>query len=183
MRILSILFMAAGAFAAAAEVKPPPPDKDFDARLKAYVELKRNVTKGLAEPPANSDPKLIEQRRTAAAQAISDARAGAKPGNLFTPAASAQIRRIIRSEMKGSDGKSAKDAAKTGNPVAEGTPFTPKVNAPYPASAPISMVPPTLLMRLPQLPQDIEYRFVGKTLILFDADARLILDLLPNAQP
>jgi hypothetical protein len=34
---------------------------------------------------------------------------------------------------------------------------------------------------LPQLPEDVEYRIVGKTLILRDVDANIIVDFIPNA--
>jgi len=33
------------------------------------------------------------------------------------------------------------------------------------------------------LPEDLEYRFVGKHLILYDAKAGLVVDFIPNAIP
>jgi hypothetical protein len=39
------------------------------------------------------------------------------------------------------------------------------------------------LLRLPQLPKEVEYRFVGRDLILRDVAANLIVDFLPNAVP
>jgi hypothetical protein len=56
-----------------------------------------------------------------------------------------------------------------------------KVNSPYPDKQPLSSVPPNVLASLPQLPKDIEYRFVGKHLILRDVRANLIIDYMPNA--
>jgi hypothetical protein len=44
-------------------------------------------------------------------------------------------------------------------------------------------VPPNVLQALPKLPLDIEYRFVGKHLILRDARANLIIDYMLNAIP
>jgi hypothetical protein len=55
------------------------------------------------------------------------------------------------------------------------------VNAKYPPNAPLSTMPPTVLLNLPKLPQGLEYRFVGKHLILFDSKANLIVDILRNA--
>ena len=46
-----------------------------------------------------------------------------------------------------------------------------KVNQPYPKAEPLSTVPPDVLKALPVLPEDLEYRFVGKHLILYDARA------------
>jgi hypothetical protein len=44
-------------------------------------------------------------------------------------------------------------------------------------------VPVNILARLPRLPDDIEYRFLGRDLILLDARARVILDRIPSAIP
>jgi hypothetical protein len=51
-----------------------------------------------------------------------------------------------------------------------------KVNARYPADAPLPTVPPNLLANLPQLPEDLEYRIIGRDLILRDVHANLIVD-------
>jgi hypothetical protein len=58
-----------------------------------------------------------------------------------------------------------------------------RVNAEYPVDAPLSMVTPALLARLPAPPAPLEYRFVGRDLILLDASARLIVDVIENAVP
>ena len=64
----------------------------------------------------------------------------------------------------------------------DGPPKVPlKVNAKYPESEPLPTVPPNLLARLPRLPEDVEYRIVGKNLILRDVDANIIVDFIPNA--
>ena len=34
---------------------------------------------------------------------------------------------------------------------------------------------------LPKLPEDLEYRFVSRTMILLDTHANLIVDFVPNA--
>ncbi len=56
-------------------------------------------------------------------------------------------------------------------------------NAPYPEGAPLSMVPPELLARLPKLPEPLQYRFVGGHLILHDPEARLVVDYLKETVP
>ena len=55
------------------------------------------------------------------------------------------------------------------------------VNAIYPDGPPLSTVPPTLLLRLPTLPATLDYRFVGKALVLRDVRANIIVDFIPNA--
>jgi len=44
-------------------------------------------------------------------------------------------------------------------------------------------VPMVVLERLPLLPDELEYRLIGRTLVLWDIDADLILDVLPDAIP
>jgi hypothetical protein len=36
-------------------------------------------------------------------------------------------------------------------------------------------------MSLPKLPEQLEYRLVGKTLIIRDVEANIIVDFVPNA--
>jgi hypothetical protein len=45
------------------------------------------------------------------------------------------------------------------------------------------MVWPSILCALPPLPDELQYRFAGRTLILWDVHADLIVDLLPGALP
>jgi hypothetical protein len=44
-------------------------------------------------------------------------------------------------------------------------------------------VPPSVLLILPPLPACLHYRFVGRDLVLVDAVAQLIVDILPAAAP
>ena len=82
---------------------------------------------------------------------------------------------------------------KQGNPKVEGVPTRQnptvdvkknvpvRVNGDYPDSAPFSSMPPTLLLKLPQLPDEVRYRFVGRHLILRDTEANVILDYILDA--
>lgn len=44
-------------------------------------------------------------------------------------------------------------------------------------------MPPKLLLALPLLPEELEYLFVNRDLVLWDWHADLIIDVLPNAIP
>ena len=59
----------------------------------------------------------------------------------------------------------------------------PKVNADYPETAALATVPPLILKRLQRLPDGLEYRFMGRDLILRDTRANLIVDVLREAVP
>ena len=55
------------------------------------------------------------------------------------------------------------------------------MNAKYPSGETLPTVPPNLLANLPTLQKDVEYRVIGRTLILRDVDANIIVDFIPNA--
>jgi len=57
------------------------------------------------------------------------------------------------------------------------------VNAIYPDAAPASNVPPSLLLKLPPLPEEVRYSFIGRALILRDSEANVILDFIPDVVP
>jgi hypothetical protein len=42
-------------------------------------------------------------------------------------------------------------------------------------------MPPNVLAALPALPEDIEYRFAGRQLFLFDTRAGIVIDRMPSA--
>jgi hypothetical protein len=60
--------------------------------------------------------------------------------------------------------------------------YPPRVNEPYPAMSPLGTFPPLLLGALPRLPDDLEYRFMGRHLIMRDTKANLIVDYLSDVR-
>ena len=59
--------------------------------------------------------------------------------------------------------------------------FQHAIDGAYPAGKTQATMPGSLLARLPQLPDDIEFRFVGAHLILYDVRTNTIMDRLPDA--
>jgi hypothetical protein len=47
----------------------------------------------------------------------------------------------------------------------------------------MSTMPPDILAALPQLPEELEYRFVGDRLILLDTKAHVIVDYVDDVLP
>jgi hypothetical protein len=54
------------------------------------------------------------------------------------------------------------------------------VDEPFPWGAQ-NLMPPTVLRALPALPDELEYRFVGRDLVLIDIHANLVVDILDAA--
>jgi hypothetical protein len=121
----------------------------------------------------------------ALARAIAAKRARAGPGDVFLPEIQPLFRRLIAAQPEGPDTLAARKAILEGNPGEEedSVPVVVQVNAVYPAGAPRSTVPPSLLLTLPPLPPSLHYGFVGRDLVLVDSVAQIIVDFLPDAAP
>jgi len=178
--VLMLTLAVAGSAVLAQEKFANSPDAavlgDFKARVEKYDELRKKADDSAPPLKESSDPAKIKEAQHALAERIGAARAGVKPGEIFTPEITPVIKRLLRPEAKQHD---TKEAMKEDKPVVVSF----KVNGPYPDKQPVATVPPNVLAALPQLPKDIEYRFIEKHLILRDARANLIIDYIPNAIP
>jgi hypothetical protein len=177
------VFSAVPLFATQRGNVPANPDaltqQDFKKRVDAYVALHNAAVKDVGTLKPTSDPAEIKQGQNALAQRIAAARADAKPGDLFTPEIKTRFRELLAPHLKGEDGRDAKAIVKDDAPVA--VPF--KVNAVYPEGKSLPTVPAQLLVNLPTLPKELEYRIIEKHLILRDTEANLIVDYMLNAIP
>jgi hypothetical protein len=149
----------------------------FEARAKDYILLQKRIESGLAPLKPTDDPRRLADHRNQLARQLRDARPVARPGDIFSDAAPA-IRAITLEDSKRREAADVYAAMQEVPPQAP-----PAVNADYPAKAPLANVPPLLLLKLPPLPDGLEYRFMGRDLILRDAKANLIVDFVPEAVP
>ena len=147
---------------------------DFKTRIDGYVDLRKKADSGAPTLKETNEPAKIQMAQEALAKRIMTTRAHAKRGDIFTPEITLRFRRLLRPELKDPDTKQLIQEDNPGN-----VKF--KVNGPYPDAEPLSTVPPNVLASLPQLPPDLEYRFVGKHLILRDSRANLVVDYIANA--
>jgi hypothetical protein len=150
---------------------------EFKQRVDAYMKVHNRLEKDTPPLKRTDDPVRIKASQDALSAAIRAERASAVQGEVFTPEIADRLRRLMNPEMIGKKGietnKSLKEDAPLGVVV--------KVNAPYPEDAPLPTVPPNLLASLPALPDDLEYRVIGRALILRDVHANLIVDFIPRA--
>lgn len=151
--------------------------QDFKARVEKYVSISKKADDDTPPLKKTKDPAEIRVAQDSLGQRIRALNANAKHGDVFSPEIAAYFKRLLRPEVTD---KGTKAAIEDDNP--ESIPNL-KVNAIYPEKETLSTVPPNVLMTLPKLPDDIEYRFVGKHLILRDVRANLIIDYIPNAIP
>lgn len=147
---------------------------EFAERIGKYAALRGELEKKTPPPATSSDPAVVVALEDSLADQVRAARAGARQGDVFTPAATAAFRKILR-EMDASSWRIIMDV----NPGQ----FPHRVNDAYPKDKPLSTMPPDLLARLPRLPSGLQYRFIGSTLILHDITTNLIVDRMPEAIP
>jgi hypothetical protein len=157
----------------------PEVKKALSRRLDEYVQLRQEVKSKYPAPKKTDDPSQIASRQDALAHGIREARRGARQGDVFGAEIAACLEQLVHNHFTAT----AKRATQEGNPAVEGGGVEAKVNAKYPTEAPLSTVPPSLLLTLPELPKGLEYRFVGKTMVLHDAEAGLIVDFVPHVTP
>ncbi len=161
----------------------PPEVKEFESHVAEYVKLHKRLEGQLPPLKEKAQPEEIASHKKALAAVIKAARPEARPGDIFSPA-DAYLREVVKREMRGKAGASARETVKEGNPKLESPVKVPLVvNAYYPEQAPLSTVPPLLLLQLPKLPEEVEYRFVGRHLVLRDTKANIIVDFLLNVVP
>jgi hypothetical protein len=152
---------------------------DFQKRVEAYVTLHKKLEGSLPDLPNEATPQQIDQHQRGLSKLMQEARADAKPGDLFTPAMQQLVRRLMAQVFKGASGQQLRRSIFDENPVD----MRLAVNGRYPDSVPLSTVPPQVLQNLPTLPEDLEYRFVGTRLILLDTHAHTIADYMGRALP
>lgn len=161
--------------------------ESFQERLDGYVKLRKSAGDGVPVLKKNASPQEIQNHDLALAEAIRKARPNAKQGDILSADVRPVIAKLLSSKLTGPGSQKTKASIKEGNPKDEKAPGEVEpviaVNAVYPKNAPLSTVPPSLLLRLPKLPKDIEYRFVGRTMILRDRQADLIIDYMKGAVP
>lgn len=151
----------------------------FDHSVKRYLALKARLHREVPQLRVTGKSAEISNRSDMLAGAIQRARGPAPQGEFF----GADVARVIRTDLsralKGVRVASLL-ARINDEPVLRATPT---VHLRFPTTSSLATMPAHLLEALPKLPQGLEYRFAGRTLILRDRDAALILDFLPDALP
>ncbi|HUS05223.1 MAG TPA: hypothetical protein VMZ52_02935 [Bryobacteraceae bacterium] len=176
------------AVARPADSSPLPPGvAEFSDRAKDYAKLQKSLRAKLPGIKKRDTPDRITSHQNLLAASLKVARQNAKQGDILIAAVRPYFTQLVRAELTGPGSKPAREILKESNPR-NGKEPSPKpvkvaINATYPTEAPFTTVPPSVLLKLPKLPDELEYRFVGKTLILRDTAANLIVDYLPEVAP
>lgn len=151
----------------------------FEKQVKDYVQLRDKVKANAPKLSKDSTPEQIQAYRTALEQSLRTERAGAKRGDIFRTETADYIRRTLKTEFQGKDRQELRETMF--ETEVQGVVL--RVNYPYAQSAELSEMPATLLAKLPQLPKEVRYRFVGRNMLLVDRESNVIIDYMPDALP
>jgi hypothetical protein len=148
--------------------------QSFEQAVQGYEQLRARFEAPL--PPLHSRgawSTLITRRYLASA--LRAARRDARAGSIFTPSLAVIVRLRLAEALTPSERLllAAGDDDESGVPI-------PLVNEPL-ATEWLTPLPAAATQQLPPLPVAIEYRLLGTTLVLWDSDAEIIIDVLPQA--
>ncbi len=168
----------------AATLTQPLNDSDglvaFARAADNYAFMHRRLERRLPVVEVNANPETIRRAIDAMATAVRAARPDARQGEMFNPLVLVAIRTRIARALR-AHGMTAADvrAAELAEGV-DSSAVTLKVNGAFPWLIGTAMVP-CVIEALPPLPPELQYRIVGRDLVLLDVHAGLVVDILPLA--
>ncbi len=145
----------------------------FQRAADEYAFLHRRIEREQPPIEIGSDAETLNRAIESMAAALRAARPDAREGDLFAP----PVRGLLRAKIGAALNRSGLGVAdlvpameETDSPVVRVHGAMPWKNA--------ADMPPTVLAALPELPPELQYRFVGGDLVLVDVHASLIVDIL-----
>ncbi len=139
----------------------------------------RTKEAGKSPRPTAATDKLADKRNQLA-DSVREVRSGARQGDIFTEPIAQYFRRQIAATLNGPQGARIRASLKHAEPLHG---MSLRVNEPYPPSLPLQSTPPSLLLNLPTLPKELQYRIVDNELVLLDIAPNIVVDYLPHVFP
>jgi hypothetical protein len=160
-------------------MQPPQPVlKAFQDRVRDYVAFHNNVQKMVPSLRETAVPEEIAKREAALGAALIKQRPDAKEGDFFIKEVQPYFARIIKDDFAK---RSNADRQALVLELPKGLKIG--VNMVYPTTLPLLTFPGNLLKALPELPRELEYRIVGRHLVLRDTTGNIIVDILRDVFP
>ena len=153
----------------------------FTQRIDAYMQIHNAVERSLALPRLFDDPEDLFAAIAAMQSGIRRARPHARQGDLFTDDVAGVIRTRLHARLTACDERVEDVLAFINEEQLPGA-RRPAIHQRFPWKLGSAMWP-SLLGVLPPLPEDLQYRFADRDLVLIDMHANLVVDILANALP
>lgn len=152
---------------------------DLNRHVKDYLKQRQRVKDKLPPLSKEATPEQITAYQKSFVEALRAMRAGTKSGYIFNKETAGYLRTIIKTEFPPREKTEIREAVLEAD--TKGVPL--KVNYPYPETKELTQIPPTLLLKLPQMPKEVKYRYIGRHMALVDTDNGLIVDYMLDALP
>ena len=149
----------------------------FTKRVNAYMDLHKKAEEGAPDVSKGATPAEVMVFEKALGDRIKAARSTAQQGDVFAPDVAPLFKTIFADYYRRRSGREIRLL------FDEVPNFKPQVNMTYPANLPKANFPPRLALAMPQLPEQLEYRLVGDSLVMRDSKANLIVDYIPGIVP
>jgi hypothetical protein len=152
--------------------------KAFLDRIQEYVKFHNNVEKMVPALKETANPDEIAKRELALGNTLIKQRPDAKEGDFFIKQYQPYLIQIVKDDF-------AKRKVADRKALLVELPKNVKigVNMIYPTTLPLATFPANLLKALPELPKELEYRIVGRNLILRDVTGNVIVDIVRDIFP
>jgi hypothetical protein len=175
LSVILVFGMIAATAAQVAEPTGDPAVAAFSASVERYADLRARFAAPLPPLRASRGEWSTLVARRFLASAIRTARRDARPGSIFTSPVAALFEQRIAAALTPAERLvlAGADDEESAAPIA-------LPNEPLAADW-LTPLPSRLAMQLPPLPVAIEYRLVGASLVLWDVDAEIVIDVLPGA--
>lgn len=179
--VLSICAVMAASLAGQAQEPPSTDDtlRHFHHAVDAYAQLHRRLEHRVAPLRAESSPREIVASSDALAAALQAARVDAHEGDIFGPRAADSFRALISRALQ-LHGFTVENVVTASGEEAPPDAALPVVNERFPWARGAAVFP-CVLLALPPLPEELQYRIVGRDLVLVDVHATLVVDILRDA--
>lgn len=151
---------------------------EFHKRIQAYMKIHNEAERKVPNLRRTDDPADISSREKQLGEMIMTLRAGARPGEIFAREYQPYFIKIVQDDFRK---RTAADRKALMHELPKGVKVA--INTVYPTTIPLITFPATLLRALPDLPPELEYRIVGRHLLLRDVKANLIVDALYDVVP
>jgi hypothetical protein len=151
---------------------------EFQKRVQAYMKIHNEAETKVPNLKRTDDPEEIAKREQALAQMIMTLRNQAPANEIFAKEYQPHFVKIVQDDFAN---RSAADRKALVHELPRNVKVD--VNTVYPTTIPLITFPAGLLRKLPDLPPELEYRIVGRHLILRDVKANLIVDVLRDVVP
>jgi hypothetical protein len=168
--------LASGSTPAAQGESVDGPLEHFQRSIEDYMALRREAKSHLPPLEVTPTPQRLQQAVDALAAEIRHSRAAAEFGAFFAP----DVRDVFRARLRRAFHAPGCAEAVHGDKSEKEYWQPPIVGATFPWKTARS-TPACVLAVLPTLPQELQYRFVGSSLVIVDVDADLIVDVLMDA--